>query len=285
MSKINVAIVDDNERIVTLLDTILRRDEDIKVVGKADNGAGAIDVIREYEPDVVLLDLIMPQFDGMTVMEKVNSDHDLKKHPAFIVISAVGKESITENAFSHGALYYIMKPFENESVISKIKQVAGSTVPAVFEDVQEQAEDDGFAGTYSDLMEINRNLAVLDKRSARRIRLETQVTDLIHELGVPAHIKGYHYLRDAIIMSVENREVINSVTKVLYPTIAKRNKTTSSRVERSIRHAIEVAWTRGHADTLNDLFGYTVSNDRGKPTNSEFIALIADNFRIQYRIK
>lgn len=264
MSKINVAIVDDNERIVSLLDNILKTDENIEVVGKADNGLGAINVIRENEPDVVLLDLIMPKLDGLEVMQKINNDAGMKKHPAFIIISAIGKETITENAFSQGAVYYIMKPFENDVVISKIKQVCGIISP-----LEEQVA----------------SAAPLPKESYKPQDLEADVTGVIHEIGVPAHIKGYQYLRDAIIMSVENREVINSITKILYPTIAKMNKTTSSRVERAIRHAIEVAWSRGKMDTIDDLFGYTISNGKGKPTNSEFIALIADKIRLQYKTK
>lgn len=264
MGKINVAIVDDNERIVSLLDNICSADEAIEVVGKAEDGMKALDVIRKTEPDVVLLDLIMPKLDGLEVMQRINSDSRIKKHPAFIVISAIGKESITEDAFSHGAVYFIMKPFQNETVINKIKQVSGaaSPVPA-----------------------ITAKAGVPVSESIPKMDLETDVTNIIHEIGVPAHIKGYQYLRDAIIMSVENREVINSITKILYPTIAKMNKTTPSRVERAIRHAIEVAWSRGKMDTIDELFGYTISTGKGKPTNSEFIALIADKIRLQYKSK
>ncbi len=263
MGKINVAIVDDNERMIHMLDNILRTDENIEVVGKAEDGVQALEVIRQNEPDVVLLDLIMPKLDGLEVMQKINSDTNLKKHPAFIVISAIGKETITENAFRPGAVYFIMKPFENETVINKIKQVTGvGTAPAA---------GNGGSGTPA--------AEILPKD------LEADVTDIIHEIGVPAHIKGYQYLRDAIIMSVENREVINSITKILYPTIAKLNKTTPSRVERAIRHAIEVAWSRGKMDTIDELFGYTISTGKGKPTNSEFIALIADKIRLEYKTK
>lgn len=266
MNKINVAIVDDNEKIVSLLDNILQKDENIEVVGKADNGMGALDVIREQEPDVVLLDLIMPKLDGMEVMQKVNNDTKLKKHPAFIVISAIGNEAITENAFNQGATYYIMKPFDNNIVINKIKQLSGVSNPVLQNNLSSVSTSQ-------------------PKEPASPQDLEADVTSIIHEIGVPAHIKGYQYLRDAIMMSVENREVINSITKILYPTIAKMNKTTSSRVERAIRHAIEVAWSRGKMDTINELFGYTVSTGKGKPTNSEFIALIADKIRIQYKMK
>ncbi len=263
MGKINVAIVDDNERIVNLLDNICSADEAIEVVGKAEDGMKAIDMIRKNEPDVVLLDLIMPKLDGLEVMEKINNDSRMKKHPAFIVISAIGKESITEDAFSHGAVYFIMKPFQNETVINKIKQVSSAAhVPS-----------------------LTSKMPAAPVNEIPKMDLETDVTNMIHEIGVPAHIKGYQYLRDAIIMSVEDREAINSITKILYPTIAKMNKTTPSRVERAIRHAIEVAWSRGKMDTIDELFGYTISTGKGKPTNSEFIALIADKIRLEYKIK
>ncbi len=264
MSKINVAIIDDNERMVHLLDNILKTDDSIQVVGKASDGMAALSVIKEQEPDIVLLDLIMPKLDGLGVMQKINKDTTMKKHPAFIVISAIGKESITEDAFSQGAVYYIMKPFDNDVVINKIKQVSltKNQKNAAVRPVASASEPEGSGTSHN---------------------LETDVTNIIHEIGVPAHIKGYQYLRDAIIMSVDNREVINSITKVLYPTIAKMNKTTPSRVERAIRHAIEVAWSRGKMDTIDDLFGYTINTGKGKPTNSEFIALISDKIRLDYK--
>ena len=265
MSKINVAIVDDNERMVALLENILNTDEDIQVVGKSNDGISALSMIQENEPDVVLLDLIMPKLDGLEVMQKVNQESALKKKPSFIVISAIGQENITEDAFSLGASYFIMKPFDNEVILNKVHQVRRTktykNVHNSFHMVSEAA------GEYAP-----RNL-------------ENDVTNIIHEIGVPAHIKGYQYLRDAIIMAIENREVINSITKVLYPTIAKMNTTTPSRVERAIRHAIEVAWSRGKMDTINELFGYTIHTGKGKPTNSEFIALISDKMRLEYKTR
>ena len=260
MTKINVAIVDDNEKMVSLLDAILQTDKNIEVIGRGDDGVQALDIIKNQEPDVVLLDLIMPKLDGLEVMQQVNKDMSLKKRPAFIVISAIGKENITENAFNLGAMYYIMKPFENDMILRRIHQV---TERQILQPVHTQkSRQTDYTTEY------------------REKNLETDVTNIIHEIGVPAHIKGYQYLRDAIIMSVDNREVINSITKVLYPTIAKMNKTTPSRVERAIRHAIEVAWSRGKMDTIDELFGYTIHTGKGKPTNSEFIALIADKIRL-----
>ena len=198
-------------------------------------------------------------------MQKVNREKNLKKKPAFIVISAIGQENITEDAFGLGASYYIMKPFDNEVVLNKIKQVQRDKTAKLVHTKHSMVSEG------------------VNEYSSRN--LETDVTNIIHEIGVPAHIKGYQYLRDAIIMSVENREVINSITKVLYPTIAKMNQTTPSRVERAIRHAIEVAWSRGKMDTINELFGYTINTGKGKPTNSEFIALISDKMRLEYKTK
>ena len=263
MEKLNIAIADDNERMVNLLGTLIRDDSELELVGQADNGKDIYDIIKEKEPDVVLLDIIMPKVDGLTVMERVNQDSSMKKHPAFIVISAVGQEQITEDAFNLGACYYIMKPFDNELILNRIKHFRDNRTrrPGVI--LKPEKQD------FSVELK-NRNL-------------EMDVTSIIHEIGVPAHIKGYQYLRDAIIMSVEDMEMLNSITKILYPTIAKKHQTTPSRVERAIRHAIEVAWSRGKMDTIDELFGYTVSTGKGKPTNSEFVALIADKIRLEYK--
>jgi len=265
MGKINVAIVDDNERMVNLLEDILKEDSDIEVVGKSENGLDALDMIKEKKPDVVLLDLIMPKLDGLGVMEKVRRDSEFKKNPSFIVITAIGQEGVTENAFELGANYYIMKPFDNNVILSRIKQIKGDY--------------------HSKLIDNHRVSAYENKTAYMERNLESDVTNIIHEIGVPAHIKGYQYLRDAIMMSVNDAEMLNSITKLLYPSIAKRHKTTPSRVERAIRHAIEVAWSRGKMDTIDELFGYTVSNGKGKPTNSEFVALIADKIRLEYKLR
>lgn len=261
MGEINVAIADDNERILDLLGDIISNDKELTLVGKANNGEDMYELIRQKQPDVVLLDLIMPKMDGLSVMDLVNEDKDIKKHPDFIVVTAVGQERITEDAFKKGANYYIMKPFNNDMVLNRIKH-ANHVIR-------------------HEMKQMSPGETTLNRQP--EVNLETRVTDMIHEIGIPAHIKGYHYLRDAIIMAVEDMDVLNAITKVLYPTVAKMHQTTASRVERAIRHAIEVAWSRGKLDTLDDLFGYTVSNGKGKPTNSEFIALIADTIRLEYK--
>ena len=246
MEKLNVAIADDNERMLNLLGEIVESDKDLKLVGKARNGEDIYHIIRDKQPDVVLLDLIMPKMDGISVMEMIGADKTVKKQPNFIIVTAIGQERITEDAFEKGAAFYILKPFRNETILQRIKS-SGHAEKSV--------------APYTDYT----------------VYAEPSEEDL----EIPAHIKGYHYLRDSILMAVDDMEVLNAITKILYPTVAKKNQTTSSRVERAIRHAIEVAWSRGKLDTLEALFGYTVSNGKGKPTNSEFIALVADTIRLK----
>lgn len=266
MSKLTCAIADDNDRMLQLLGDVLGTDPQIQVVGKARNGEEVINEIKCKQPDVVLLDIIMPKIDGLTVMELVNQDKDIKKKPAFIVVTAVGQEGITEDAFNLGANYYIMKPFDNNTLLNRIKYIGNNL------------------GRYPAATVVKKS-NIQTKSEDMEISLENEVTNIIHEIGVPAHIKGYQYLRDSIIMVIKDMDMLNCITKVLYPTIAKKYDTTSSRVERAIRHAIEVAWTRGKIEILDSLFGYTVSNGKGKPTNSEFIALIADKIRLDYKMR
>ncbi len=264
MEKLNVGIADDNENMVRLLSDIVGRDEELHVVGTAKDGEEAYEMIKTKEPDVVLLDIVMPKLDGLGVIDKVNRDKSLKKHPNFIMVSAIGQERVTEDAFRLGADYYIMKPFDKDIIVSRIKMVKNHSNKKT--------------------NEIRRVNPYETTETFEMRNLESDVTDIIHEIGVPAHIKGYQYLREAIVMSVNDIEMLNSITKILYPTIAKKYQTTSSRVERAIRHAIEVAWSRGKMDTIDELFGYTIHNGKGKPTNSEFIALIADKIRLEYRM-
>ncbi len=265
MSTIKVAIADDNEDMLKVLGQVVGENEDLELVGTALNGEDTFSLIKNKEPDIVLLDIIMPNLDGLQLMQMVKNDDNLKKMPEFIVISSVGKEYVTKDAFDMGAIYYFMKPFNNEALIDKIRSVRDNKKSSVSKPQM--------------------NVFTQDNQAVNDRNLENEITDIIHDIGIPAHIKGYQYLRDSIMMAVLERDVINGITKILYPTIAKKYKTTASRVERAIRHAIEVAWSRGNTDTLNDLFGYTISNGKGKPTNSEFIALISDKIRLEYNIK
>lgn len=264
MGRLNVGIVDDNEKIIQLLSEIIRADEELEVIGTAKDGEEACEMIFQKQPDVVLLDIVMPKLDGLGVMDKVRNDKKLQKLPNYIVISAIGREEITKDAFRSGADYYIMKPFDKDIIINRIKMVKNK---------RQQ-------------LEMSSNpIHALHKEPERQFTkhdLENTVTTMIHEIGVPAHIKGYQYLRESIILSVLEVDMLNSVTKLLYPTIAKIYHTTPSRVERAIRHAIEVAWSRGKMDTIDELFGYTINTGKGKPTNSEFIALMADRIKLEY---
>lgn len=261
MDKLNVAIADDNDLMRQLLDTIVQSDEELSVVGTAKDGEEAYQMIKEKEPDVVLLDIVMPKMDGLGVLDKVQRDTSIKKTPNFIMVSAVNQPQVTEDAFALGEDYFIMKPFDKDTIIQRIKKTRRTR--AFVE-----------PGFYQKKTKEHTEAA-----------LEADVTNIIHEIGVPAHIKGYQYLRDAIVMSVQDIEMLNSITKVLYPTIAKKYDTTTSRVERAIRHAIEVAWSRGRMDTIDALFGYTINHGKGKPTNSEFIALITDKIRLDYKLR
>ena len=266
MNKLTVAIAEDNELMLGLLGDIVTNDDELDVIGTARNGEDIYKIIKEDEPDVVLLDIVMPKLDGLGVLDKINNDKTIKKMPTFIMVSAIGQDRVTEDAFNLGADYYIMKPFDENMILSRIKR-------AKFE--RREKEKPQMSMTFG---------TSVKKEEKTEADLETDVTEIIHEVGVPAHIKGYQYLRDAIVMSVKDMDMLNSITKVLYPTIAKKYQTTPSRVERAIRHAIEVAWSRGKMDTLDDMFGYTINRGKGKPTNSEFIALITDRIRLDYKM-
>lgn len=265
MSDLSVAIAEDNPQMLNLLNHMLEEEDGFRVVGKADNGEDAYEMIMKTNPDLVLLDVIMPKMDGISVMEKVRKEKQGKQMPSFIMVTAAGNDNVAADAFRLGANYYIMKPFNREIVMDKIRRVCSGNA------------------RLGSSEEMKRVTPYVDKSEYIRQNLENDVTRLLHEIGIPAHIKGYQYLRDAIAISVEEEDMLVSVTKVLYPTIAKRHNTTSSRVERAIRHAIEVAWSRGRLDTIHELFGYTVNNGKGKPTNSEFIALISDKIRLDYK--
>lgn len=260
---IRVLIADDNKEFGEILKEYLNSQDDIEVVALAKDGVEACDMIQETQPDIAILDIIMPYLDGLGVLEKVNQTSHGKR-PLFIILSAVGQDKITQKALSLGAEYYIIKPFDMDVLVSRIRQLKDNHVPS--------------PGRMEFMSEIRMPMPQPSFKN-----LEGEVTNIIHEIGVPAHIKGYQYLRDAIIMAVKDTDIINSITKQLYPSIAREYNTTPSRVERAIRHAIEVAWGRGQVDTIDSLFGYTVNLGKGKPTNSEFIAMVADKLRLELK--
>lgn len=265
-SKISVLIADDNKEFCSILNDYLLNQKDIVVTGIAKDGREALELIQQKQPDLVVLDIIMPHLDGLGVLEKLNG-MDLDKMPRVIVLSAVGQDKITQQAITLGADYYVVKPFDMDIFTKRIREMFST------QDVETKRR--------SVSTQVVQREAAATSRGP--IDLETEITSIIHEIGVPAHIKGYMYLREAITMVVNDMELLSAVTKELYPSIAKKYNTTASRVERAIRHAIEVA-CRGQVDAINKLFGYTVHNEKGKPTNSEFIAIIADKLRLKNKV-
>lgn len=256
MEEITLMIAEDNNRIVEQIMGGIEKQKKIRIIGVAKDGMEALQILREKRPSVCLLDLVMPYIDGVDVMEELhNSGFFATK---IILLSSIGQENIVEQCINIGAIGHLTKPLDFELLVNKIM--------------------DCMDEPYRKKMITYRK----DEKKKER-NTEIIITNMIHEIGVPAHIKGYQYLREAIEMSVDDVDILNSVTKQLYPSIAKRFETTPSRVERAIRHAIEVAWKRGKTDTMYELFGYTIDMGRGKPTNSEFIALISDKIRLSQK--
>lgn len=250
MGAIRVLVADDNREFCDLVKQFFNSQNDMEVVAVAHNGSDALNAIERTDPDVVILDIIMPHLDGIGVLEKLGS-MNLRRRPKIVMLTAFGQEAVTQKVVQMGADYYILKPFDLDVLVNRVRQMTMS------------------------LSEQPRPAA-----NPKPKTMDVEVTGIIHEIGIPAHIKGYHYLRDAIVMVVARVELLSAITKELYPTIAQKYRTTPSRVERAIRHAIEVAWNRGNLDLINSMFGHTVNQDRGKPTNSEFIAMVADRLRI-----
>ena len=250
-NKLKIIIADDNKDFTSPCANMLKTyGYETHIVPK--DGRRLIESIHEIQPDIVLCDIIMPNYDAIAVMKQTKND--MAHMPQFMIMSSFDHPSIQRELMDLGAAYYFLRPFETEILVERIVQLSG---PGSARPGSQQAMQ----------------MARIEPD------VEMMVTEIIHQIGVPAHIKGYHYLRGSIMLCIEQPDIINSVTKQLYPTVAKKFSTTSSRVERAIRHAIEVAWDRGDVDTLNSYFGYTIHNGRGKPTNSEFIAMIADKLR------
>ncbi|WP_368503864.1 sporulation transcription factor Spo0A [Alkalihalophilus sp. As8PL] len=264
MQKIKVCIADDNRELVHLLNEYISSQEDMEVAGVAFNGQECLSLVEEEQPDVLVLDIIMPHLDGLAVLERMQQA-GLRKKPNIIMLTAFGQEDVTKKAVDLGASYYVLKPFDMEVLISNIRDIGGTKRSFV----QKSSSSYSFAQS---------------NHADRGFNLDASITNIIHEIGVPAHIKGYMYLREAITMVYNDIELLGSITKVLYPDIAKKFNTTASRVERAIRHAIEVAWSRGNIESISSLFGYTVSHTKAKPTNSEFIAMVADKLRIEHKV-
>lgn len=255
-SKKKILVADAGEEFRRLVVDAISEEFDLETVADTGDGQEACRLVQELRPDVVVMDLVLARMDGLEVLQAINT---MNPRPRILVLSSFANGTMAAHVAAVGADYYLMKPARISTVMERIRQLCGQTMA---DPIQEPS-----------------------RPSVREQSLESTVTGIIHEIGVPAHIKGYQYLREAIIIAVEDMDVINAVTKVLYPEVAKRFSTTASRVERAIRHAIEVAWDRGDLETLQKYFGYTVSNAKGKPTNSEFIAMIADRLQLQRKEK
>ncbi len=259
--------MDNNQKILVCDENAMQRHtliDKLHMVGfknitEASNGEDALQKISALHPDIVICDIWLSKLDGIGVLrqsKKLSYLPDLS--PSFIILSMISNPGIFVEASNAGAEVCLMKPYDFDNLLGHITMIQ-----------KKRSSEQNSASGADDALPSD---------------IESHVTKIIHQIGVPAHIKGYQYLRTAILMTVRDSEIINSVTKVLYPSVAKKYQTTTSRVERAIRHAIEVAWDRGDIDTLNSYFGYTIQNNRGKPTNSEFIAMIADNLRLKYKL-
>ena len=252
MDKIKLMVVDDNREFCTLVRGYAQMQDDIEFVGAAYDGISALDLIRNKKPDVVLLDNVMPQLDGIGVLNHLQS-FPAEDRPKIVTVTACPTDEFMTNAYKLGVSYAMSRKIDINEMIDRCRMVHRNT-PAEAKTEKLTAED-----------------------------IESKVTAMIHEVGVPAHIKGYAYLRVAIMLVIEDGQLIESITKLLYPTVAKKFNTSASRVERAIRHAIEVAWDRGDTETLNNIFGFTINQSKGKPTNSEFIAMISDKLRLELK--
>ena len=254
--QLKIVIADDSSQLgENCAKTFKAYGMDVKLCQK--DGLKLIEMIKREMPDIVLADVFMPNMDILGVIKNIN-ESNIKDKPMVMAMSGFDNQRLEKELIDGGVDYYFLKPFDVNIMAQRIIQLSG--------------------------WKNERQPLVVRDNVITDTNLELMITDIIHQIGVPAHIKGYHYLREAIMLSIKNSDIINSVTKLLYPTVAKKHSTTASRVERAIRHAIEVAWDRGDIDVLNSYFGYTIQNERGKPTNSEFIAMISDKLRLKLKI-
>ncbi len=262
--KIKIIVADDNRNLCQMLQNYLQGQEDLIVVGVANNGLEAWELIQSQEPDLIILDLVMPNLDGLGVLERINSRTTINR-PKIIMLTAFGQESLTHQAMMLGVDYFILKPFDLDILSKRIRSLT--------QDIPSSQPNHNSSAS-----------PIVVSTVGSGLNLCVEVTTMMHQIGIPAHVKGYQYIRDAILMVVEDVSLLGAVTKELYPSIAKKFDTAPSRVERGIRHAIELAWERGHTDTLKRIFGYSMNIERQKPTNSEFIALLADKLRVMSKV-
>lgn len=259
-NKVRVVLADDSSQLRDIMRACIDAQDFAQVVGVASNGEEALELISKEQPDLLVLDLIMPTMDGISVLQQLATMDGPK--PRVMVLSAMGRDTIIQTAMELGADYYMIKPFNMQFMCDRMRDL----FPAVRQATPEPKAVMGMAAP--------------PKPAHTARSLEEQITSVFLTIGIPAHIKGYHFLREAVMMVVQDAELINSITKALYPSVAARYKTTGSKVERAIRHAIEVAWVRGRIENINTIFGYNIYTRNDKPTNGEFIALVADKLRL-----
>lgn len=267
MRKLTIEIVDDNAINVELLRGIVEAEDEFEVAGCAMDGRMAVEHVKTRCPDAVLLDIIMPGMDGMAVLSAIRSDKEISKQPKILMVTAIGRDQITCEAFHKGADYYIMKPFMASELVKNIKMVC-------------RPRENAVSGAYPNKLQTVESLEL--EQAALQAALESDIMEIFASLGISTIAGGYRYLRDAILMAVSEPQVLNKVTRDVYPVIAEKYSATRDNVERQIRRAIEVGWSRADLDAIIRYFGYTVDERRGKPTNSEFIAQIADHIRLDY---
>jgi len=267
VQQLKVLIADDNREFTDILQEFISSQSDMEVCGVAYNGIEAVELVRTRKPDVLVLDIIMPVLDGIGSLERLSDMPG--PSPKVIMLTAFGQEIVTRRAIELGVSYFILKPFDMPVLVDRIRQVVNN---------------EPFKAPVAASLAYAQEAAIYGHGRPTKHDVDSAITHIIHEIGVPAHIKGYHYLREAIGIVFQDVEILGSITKTLYPRIAERFKTTPSRVERAIRHSIEVAWGRGDMDAIRTVFGYTVSASKTKPTNSEFIAMIADKLRMEYKV-
>lgn len=283
MEKTRILIADDNREFAELLTEYLGEEHDMEVVGTAFNGQEALSLIEDEQPDIVILDIIMPVLDGIGVLERLRQS-DVPVLPRVIMLTAFGQDAVTKRALDLGALYYVLKPFDMELLVERIRGVVAVDTFVERSRVAAGIGTGSSSYTYASGSSFTTSSPRLVSVNPKTRSIDQLITSVIHEIGVPAHIKGYQYLREAILMVYNDVEILGSVTKILYPKIGEKFGTTASRVERAIRHAIEVAWSRGNTDAIAQVFRYTVNVSKAKPTNSEFIAMIADKLRMETKV-
>lgn len=262
MDKINIIIADPSKEQMQNLVNFFSGYENLNIIAKCCDGAQLLSTLKSIQTDFLIFDIFMPKIDGLKILEEIYNNKSYKKPSNIIVTTAFSNNRVMQKCTEYNVDYYMIKPFDNNNLLQIINEIKSNKNKFIVSDNKSN---------------------IITKHEP--LDLDTEITTLLHDIGIPAHIRGYQYIREAINLVYNDIEILNSITKGLYPTIAIKFKTTASRVERAIRHAIEIAWVRGNIETITKIFSYTISYNKAKPTNSEFIAMIADRLRLAHRKK